>query len=345
MKTNIQLYDEETLKRAKPKNYSIKDFPLFKNEFKRTLKQVNIKVYKNAYFLPNGLCYKNKILFHLYFNKTIIPFKTKIKFTLYSLISALLSYKIVKISKAIILTDVHSHTFFHWFGDVAQKLEAISTNKLDVSAYEVLIPHFVLNDFVIKTLEIYKINYRVIQWYEKAHVKELVYVPLLATITGNFRPPLIRKIRRRFKKNYEISPDNLKIFISRSKALRRRIINERNLYRTLRKHNFEIVCMEDLNFLDQFKLISKAKTIVGLHGAGLTHMLWLNKNSNVLEIRIKGDTQSNCYFALASALKINYYYLLAEPKEGKSTNDNNINVHVDYTHLNKTLNTIVNKGQ
>ena len=59
-------------------------------------------------------------------------------------------------------------------------------------------------------------------------------------------------------------------------------------------------------------MMCNADILVSLHGAGLTHMLWMKDSASILEIRARGDYQNNCYFSLASDLNFDYYYVLAD---------------------------------
>ena len=75
---------------------------------------------------------------------------------------------------------------------------------------------------------------------------------------------------------------------------------------------FEICYLEHLDFAKQVDLCRAAEIIGGLHGAGLTNMLFMPGGGTVLEIRKTADTHSNCYFSMASALNHRYYYALAD---------------------------------
>ena len=55
-----------------------------------------------------------------------------------------------------------------------------------------------------------------------------------------------------------------------------------------------------------------AKYLISNHGAGLTNMLFMKAGGNVLELRHRGDKHNNCYFSLASTLRLNYYYQLCD---------------------------------
>lgn len=74
------------------------------------------------------------------------------------------------------------------------------------------------------------------------------------------------------------------IYISRSDAKQRKIINEDELINKLKNLNFEIVRLSELHFLDQIKLFNSAKCIVALHGAGLTNLIFSNEGTSVIEI-------------------------------------------------------------
>ena len=70
------------------------------------------------------------------------------------------------------------------------------------------------------------------------------------------------------------------------------------------RHGFERVFLEDLSFEEQVRLVGSASVLAGNHGAGLANMAWMLPETIVLELRLRGDSQNNCYFSLASALEL-----------------------------------------
>ena len=64
----------------------------------------------------------------------------------------------------------------------------------------------------------------------------------------------------------------------------------------------------------QMRISQDAQYLISNHGAGLTNMLFMRPGSKVLELRKKGDARNNCYFALASALDLKYFYQLCNSK-------------------------------
>ena len=142
-------------------------------------------------------------------------------------------------------------------------------------------------------------------------------MPLISP-TGNFRPQLMENLRNRFNITYQGKKN--RIYISRSKAQKRRLINEDEIISFLVENHFTIINMEDYSFNEQIEFLSKADILVSIHGAALTNMLWMPRGSKILEIRLKNDFVNNCYFSLASSLELEYYYFLANPNDiNKST--------------------------
>ena len=58
----------------------------------------------------------------------------------------------------------------------------------------------------------------------------------------------------------------------------------------------------------------RARYIVSNHGAGLTNMLFMKDGGSVLELRHVSDCINNCYFTLASALDLKYFYQTCAPQ-------------------------------
>jgi capsular polysaccharide biosynthesis protein len=131
-----------------------------------------------------------------------------------------------------------------------------------------------------------------------------------------------------------VEPQNKRVYITRNKAVKRKIQNEIEIVSILKDNDFLIVAMEELSFYEQYKLVAESDVLISLHGAGLTHMLWMAANSKVMEIRLKDDTHNNCYFSLASDLNLKYFYTLAEKThEQLSTQDTDFIVDVDDFNL------------
>lgn len=65
-----------------------------------------------------------------------------------------------------------------------------------------------------------------------------------------------------------------KIFISRRKALGRRITNENEVMEALNTLGFATYILEEMSYIEQVKLFAQAQVIISPHGAGLTNLIF-----------------------------------------------------------------------
>ena len=87
------------------------------------------------------------------------------------------------------------------------------------------------------------------------------------------------------------------------------------------KYQFQTVCNEDLDFFQQVALYSNAKFLISFHGAGLSNLIFMKKDSIILELHKKKtndkDWHSLAYWYLADILDFAYYHQLCTPNDPK----------------------------
>jgi capsular polysaccharide biosynthesis protein len=155
------------------------------------------------------------------------------------------------------------------------------------------------------------IKYNIIKKGQRIKVNTLI-IPSYTAPSGNFNKKVINELRKTLLQKAEVSEDTLKnnkkIWISMEKH-RRPINNMPELKKTLIKYGFEEVIFEDLSLLNKIKLLNEAKIIAGSHSSGLTNMIFMQRNSKVLDIRDPEDNVKNAFFTLSSELNLKYYYM------------------------------------
>ncbi len=99
-----------------------------------------------------------------------------------------------------------------------------------------------------------------------------------------------------------------KIYISRRLASKRKIANEIEVEKLCDRYGYQIVYLEELNFIEQIEIVSAAKKVIGPHGAGLSHLCWNNKPKEVLEI-FPSYQFNDCFARLAVMQGYDYNYI------------------------------------
>lgn len=236
------------------------------------------------------------------------------------------------------ITDYWSKAYFHWMTDALTRLLSVRDRLDDFvlmlpAEYEQI--EFVrasLGAFAVKNVEFMREN-------EVLQCRNLS-MPTHTAPSGHFNEELIRGVREILlaEEDGEIGSTE-RIYISRRRAAKRRILNEDEIGPVLRKFEFQTVFPEELSFAQQAQFFSRARHVVTNHGAGLTNMLFM-RSGNVLELRHQTDRIRNWYFTMSSALNLDYFYQLCPPAnedEDRHTAD----LYVDPVELEKNLELLI----
>lgn len=326
-------YNCHNNKRTLPQNLIEEDYPLFAAELERTIPNCSV-------WRLTGVCLDEHGTF-IYLGKNDIyglNYQFFRSISKMAWIKRVISGRVKWIKKRVVfITDSWSYGYFHWLLESLPKLLLVDS-KIDVT---IAIPaHLADFNFVRESLSVLGFENILFLDTKKIYYFNELLVPDHGNEVGNYNDSLIRELRRFMTRNVtEKNADQL-IFISRGKSSRRRISNEQQIDEVLKDFNIKKVFCEDLSFLDQIKLFASAEFIIGNHGAGLSNMLFMKSGASVLEIRRYGDTLNNCYFSLASALNLKYYYQLALP-DAKAV-DHHDDIFVDPVALRNTITQILN---
>ena len=188
-------------------------------------------------------------------------------------------------------------------------------------------------------MEAFNLNFYYKEKNEIIVSNESILLPDIAP-TGNYRKELVIKLSQRMKnhwinKKFD-SKQHKRIYISRKSSQKRKLKNENEIISILDKHNFIIVDFDKINFDEQLNYVLNSEIIVSVHGAGLTHMLWIKQKGKVLEIRAKDNCNDNCYFSLASDLGHDYFYINAD-KTNPDKSNHLSDLLIDTNHFSSQL--------
>ncbi|HSS20767.1 MAG TPA: glycosyltransferase family 61 protein [Pyrinomonadaceae bacterium] len=243
----------------------------------------------------------------------------------------------------IVATDDWSGGYFHWLADVLPRLMTVKEQLKDL----VLLLPREFKEFEYVTASLKPFGPGGVEFIKPSEVVvcEQLLLPTQTAPSGHYNDELIREVGKLLVGFYvgegrESSPE--RVYISRARAPKRRIANEDKVLEILRSFDFEIVRTEELSFAEQVKLAARARYLISNHGAGLTNMLFMNSGASVLELRHANDAINNCYFTLAAALKLNYFYQTCKPQS--DADPHTANLQVDAEAFKKNIELMLESG-
>ena len=310
MSLDTMLRPESVSRRPLPVNFTPGDSHLFNHALESVIPQTRLLTLHNVGVSAEGILFqKGKMLpesFAFPANREHWKRRSVLKFYLENY---LLRSRRRFEDDGVWVVDDWSTGYFHWLADVLPRLFTVRERLKDLV---LLLPQtykdlpFVqasLRPFAIGGIEYIRSN-------EVLSCRRLL-MPTQTAPSGHYNEELIRDVRDLLVGFFAGEPRDIwgdRVYISRSQAPKRRIVNEEEVVETLRPYDFRIIRAEDHSFEEQVKIVSRARYLVSNHGAGLTNMLFMNAGANVLELRGAGDTINNCYFTLAAAIHLNYFY-------------------------------------
>tara|TARA_Y200000002_G_scaffold381246_1_gene394762 strand:- start:5321 stop:6352 length:1032 start_codon:yes stop_codon:yes gene_type:complete len=332
-----RLFDKQKLKRSLPINFSKKHFYIFKREIEREIPEIICTIQKKVNISYDEYFWtKFKILNESFFLKNYrnnLSRLVKLKFLIKSFF-----LKKRKIEKGLWLTNDWSIGYFHWFCDVLQQYYFF--DKKIIEQYPLLLTTKYRNiEFINNSIELLNIKVIYINEDEVVRINNLITIPY-KLIMGNYIPEVINKVSNSLRIENNITNKPVFVYITRVNAKKRKIINELEIINILSKYDFKIINCEDTAWNYQRNIFSKASILISNHGAGLTNMLFMSANTNIIELRANNSEKQNCYFSLSSDLKLNYYYLLGK-KLQNSLDPHTADIFIETDKLNKLLKKII----
>jgi hypothetical protein len=334
----VLLYPETISKRTLPVNFNQDNLGLFSHELEKVIPQTNLLELNDVRVSSDGFLFRQ---LHLLPESFAFPANRR-KWKRRGLIKFFLNNyafrRLRKMERDVLwVVDDWSNGYFHWLADVLTRLY-VMRHRLD--DFVLLLPSdYEARDFVQSSLRPFGL--KAVEFIKRDEVLQCrkVFVPTHTAPSGHYNEEIIQGVRSLLLESYGDSKyrgEGERIYISRGRAPKRRILNEDVVLDILRDFQFQTVYAEDLTFAEQVNICSRARYLVSNHGAGLTNMLFMPEGGRVLELRHHTDSVNNCYFTLSSALNLNYFYQTC--LSGNNAEDpHTANLVVDSDALRKTL--------
>lgn len=347
------LRPETTSRRKLPVNLKQEDLSLFSGELERMIPPTRLLKLHNVSVSAEGVLFqRGKMLPESFaFPHTRASWKRR------SVAKFFLNNYLVRRRRrfapaGVWVTDDWSAGYFHWLADVLPRLFTMKDQLKDLV---LLLPDACKKlNYVSASLAPFGIGAVEFVAPDEVLVCDTLLLPTQTAPSGHYNDELIRAAGKLQVEFYAPDAPNVssapnassasrsretpvdRIYISRALAPKRKIANEGEVIEVLRESDFRIIRTEDHSFAEQVKLAARARYVVSNHGAGLTNMLFMSPGASVLELRHATDRINNCYFTLASALDLNYFYQSCEP-ESVTEDPHSADLRVDVRALKANL--------
>ncbi len=209
----------------------------------------------------------------------------------------------------VVLTSRCHNNFWHWMMDSLPKV-LIAERCGFRGLY--LVPPVALAPWAAESLQLVGISPERLITLDGASIDvERLYIP---TYFCGYNAHFNREFSRIYREWIleRVSPRRegvgRRIFVGRSESVSvRRLLNQSELASLLQKEGFEHIFFELLPLREQIRVASEASVLIGAHGSGLMHLLFMPIDSLVIELfPYKRQQTNNCYEAAAEIVPQRY---------------------------------------
>jgi len=171
--------------------------------------------------------------------------------------------------------------------------------------------------WIYDSLELLGVNKKnIIETSQKILCNELIYCKIPYVHSWSYiRAGFLRNwvsTTHKLMCNLNVNEPQLIVFLSRQKSIIRRIKNFTEVEEVLKMHNVVIVDTEKVSLKDQISLLSNTKCMIAQPGAAMANMIYMPKNSKVMELTPKKPFDTWLWKELAKEMQ--HEYLIYEPE-------------------------------
>ena len=289
--------------------------------------------------IPNGRVWGNEAIIITHDNKII---QDKFLYGDYDTIDnhrALSAYKIPEAQyikgKVAVIASIWADCYYHYVLDILPRLYLLKEAGIEPDKYIFNKPNCNFHKELLKLLRISEDKILYID--DNTHIKaENLIAPALPGSLGN-PPEWVIDFYKNLLPTREDSNLPERIYISRNNATRRKVLNEDEVTNLLKGYGFVIINMEEHPIEMQFAFFKYAKVIVAPHGAGLSNVVFAQKNLKVLEL-FPPEYINNCFNVLYNYAGVDSYMLTGKSADSRKKYLNDYDILININELQATLN-------
>ncbi|HTF16474.1 MAG TPA: glycosyltransferase family 61 protein [Chryseolinea sp.] len=313
-----------------PRNISDGDRHLFEPYTHFRLDELKVLHLEEIFVTYTGLCLDDKGLKSESHHNYPEKYQQLVDEALYYYTAAVdNANKLVELDDDNIYVVVHhpwSGNYWHWMSEAILRVWLVRENAQNLIL--VLPEHFKNTEFILSSLMPFQFKDVYYIPTGKSLLIRNLCLPQIKPICDSYDRDALLAIRNRYlvsvmgeKTKHAYAYE--KVYISRRKAHRRKVVNEEEVISLLEKFGFVCITTEDYTFNEEIMLFSKVRYLISIHGSGLTNMLFMKEGSSILELHKKltnsNDWHSFAFWYLADSLDLAYYHQICEPVNLKSS--------------------------
>jgi len=234
---------------------------------------------------------------------------------------------------AAVLVQKWGYGFYHFINEMLPKI-------IRIYEYNPKMPILIFYNetFIKQTLEYLKITNPIIVYNNGTMIfpiKKAIHIT--ETASGNPTLSDIEIIRKHINKRVpRVDKPAINIFIYRKEQLRS-IVNFNEIFEALKVEfpEEEWIIFNSLAFSEAVELFSRAKLIIGAHGAGLSNMIFAPKGIPIIEL-FPNDMVNLCYWHLSWTLENRHSCFICD-STGPPFLNININIEELTKHIRETI--------
>jgi capsular polysaccharide biosynthesis protein len=244
----------------------------------------------------------------------------------------------------LLITDEWTSNYYHWHIFALKKLLLLKEKGWFEDSILLLPKKYRQYKFVLPSLTKFGITKNQIVFLRRKSNIKVAELPLIKLPQQH--PAAFCEIRKILLQNTIKTAIKIdfnfgnKIYISREGQALRFVENEQETVALLKKYGFQKLIIDHFSYDEQIAICCNIKYLVSPHGAGLTNLLFMVKNSSVLEMTTRPSVIKplSDYYKLANMLGIRYFYQECKmgPKS-KVQDSHHASLMVDLKKLEKNL--------
>jgi hypothetical protein len=225
-----------------------------------------------------------------------------------------------------IISSLMPDNYYHWMFDILPRFEIVQKSGLMPDYYVVN----TTTQFQKDSLNVLNIPpHRILNPTRNTHIEaDELMIPSLIGPVYSMTPQLLacKFLRSTFLQKIKTRKPHRALYITRTDASNRHVINEAEIREEVLDHGFEVISLSNVPLLQQVELFSEAKIVVGPHGAGFTNAVFCQPGCVLIEFMPEG-WKIDCFERLARLVGMEYYSIVgmeSDTSNGHVSNNDHI---------------------